>query len=222
MIFLFNFPELLPYCTILFSVWFSRIIKLVCFWLGLLLVGKLNLWREKRRRVSWRASEELRIIKEYMNISAVFVFIGSKKTKVGNCFVCYYCGYLAFWKSTLINHIKIHTGERDHPCPLCDYKGIRRSDLTKHVKLHSGVKEFSCPFCPYRAVRRETLTRHVKSHTGEKNFSCSFCDYRAVRRSSLTHHMKVHTGEKNFLCSFCDYRAAQKSHLTRHLKKHSI
>lgn len=51
--------------------------------------------------------------------------------------VCPECGLWCAFKSQLVKHMYIHTGEKPYSCPHCTYKARQRGTLNKHIKcLH--------------------------------------------------------------------------------------
>ncbi|XP_014247453.1 oocyte zinc finger protein XlCOF6-like [Cimex lectularius] len=144
-----------------------------------------------------------------------------KRGKKKKRFACKECDYVCANESTLVIHIRTHTGEKPFACDLCSYRGSTIFILRRHRRIHTGERPFACDGCDYTCTDANSLKLHRRTHTGEKPFSCKLCDYKSARSTSLKIHMRTHTGEKPYGCTFCDYRSANRSGLRSHMMSHT-
>ncbi|VDM60093.1 unnamed protein product [Angiostrongylus costaricensis] len=98
-------------------------------------------------------------------------------------------------KYKLVNHIRVHTGEKPFRCEQCNREFARSENLKIHVRTHTKEKPFPCPHagCDKTFANSSDRKKHMHVHTSEKPYECKIKGCRKVysHPSSLRKHMKV-------------------------------
>ncbi|XP_041424124.1 gastrula zinc finger protein XlCGF57.1-like isoform X2 [Xenopus laevis] len=166
-------------------------------------------------------------------ISSLYDFQSQDVTPAGE-FHCSECATSFPRKAALLEHLRLHKGEKPFACKECGKLFARKLLLQNHQKDHAGGKPFTCTECGKSFSKKFNLIRHEKSSlqihrkqsTGEKPFPCPYCDKSFSRKFNLLRHevvhmveirckscdksfqqkvsLKIETGEKPFLCSECE------------------
>ncbi|CAL1533234.1 unnamed protein product [Lymnaea stagnalis] len=154
---------------------------------------------------------------------------------------CEVCGKVFARAANVLQHMKLHRGERPFPCSLCG-KTFHRSDhLKAHVRIHSKKRHFQCEHCDETFKRKDHLkyhqinfhgvkislnelrrySRHAFSQPQKKTILCDVCGISFGNERNLKNHLRIHSNQGKYSCQFCAKSFNQSSNLNIHLRKHT-
>ncbi|XP_004080486.1 zinc finger protein Pegasus [Oryzias latipes] len=82
------------------------------------------------------------------------------------------------------------TCEGKYKCRYCSYANKGMGRVIEHIRIHTGEKPHRCQLCPFASAYERHLEAHMRSHTGEKPYKCDLCTFRCSDRSNLSHHRR--------------------------------
>ncbi|CAG9568545.1 unnamed protein product [Danaus chrysippus] len=139
-------------------------------------------------------------------------------------YICEHCGKGFPVKTELqIHQVSKHGTGPYLQCSHCPFKAPRKFDLVEHERIHSGERPYTCEKCGLTFRRRGIWKKHLIYHT-EKKIQCPRCPKKFFQRSEmLAHANNVHDRVYVYLCSKCGATYAKTSTVRRHMtERHGI
>ena len=106
-------------------------------------------------------------------------------------FVCQYCGFQCHFEPDYMRHIdRKHLNHRPFSCTICCRKFFDKTSLRDHLTIHSSEKKFECVECEKKFRTKSMLQSHGRVHQpgSENRFSCSLC----LKRFRYSCNMRAH------------------------------
>ncbi|KAF9415751.1 hypothetical protein HW555_006721 [Spodoptera exigua] len=185
---------------------------------------KRKLKREQRYKSEQRSERNL-LCKLCHKILANRMTYDHHMQRHSNCrFICDQCGKGFPVLTELHMHQVARHGVGPYlQCDHCPYKAPRKLNLIEHLRLHTGERPFTCDKCGLTFRRRAIWRNHLVCHM-EKQYQCTYCPRKFYRQASmLAHCNNVHERVYMYMCSICSVTYTKTETVKRHMAvKHGI
>lgn len=155
------------------------------------------------------------------------------RSKCERILYCRYCPRTFKFRSQLIVHERIHTGEKPFSCSECGKRFTKKSNLNLHLKVHSKHKMYvQCSYCPIKFAYSDYFS-HMKTHITNvvdiaenlkhlqllRTNSKSESNKKNAQRNERQKHVVVK--QKKIVCQYCGKTFRFQSALVRHVRVHT-
>ncbi|XP_014244558.1 histone H4 transcription factor [Cimex lectularius] len=125
-------------------------------------------------------------------------------------------------KSRLLEHVKVHTGEKKTACPQCGNVFASNAKFEDHCHRQLPVDEKShqCNYCFSYLPSERLLRDHMRQHV--HHYKCNFCGMTCHTPGILKRHIKYrHTPSRKYACPLCSSKCKTHTDLRQHLLRHT-